>query len=104
MTVKVRFILQSFKHNIYITEEKEIMTRPERVQQFIQHDKLHMFLVGNGGANFRKLCPRRDQDGDVYYRAVQGYGAMKVEVNSTMFSAQYLLNDIGEVYRVNVYR
>lgn len=83
---------------------KEIMTHPERVQEFFQGDELHYFLVGHGGAHTQKPCPLNDQDGEVYFRNSENFGAMKVEVNSTFFSAQYLNANQGEVYRVNVYR
>ena len=80
------------------------MTHPERVQTFKQGSKLHMILVGNGGASFRKLCPFRDQDGEVYFRNTEHFGTMKVEVNSTFFSATFLEIGKNEVYKVNIER
>lgn len=84
--------------------KREIMTHESRIQTFQQGEKIHMILVGNGGANFRKLCPFRDQDGEVYFRNTEEFGAMKVEMDSKKLSATFLEVNKDVVYQVNLTR
>lgn len=83
-------------------DKKEIILTETREVSFKKGEKLHQFLVGSGGADLDSLCPYEDQDGEVYWRNIQGYGVMTVEMNSKVFTATYVIEGQKEVYKINI--
>lgn len=67
---------------------------------FKKGEKLHQFLVGGGGASLDPVCPYEDQDGDVFFRTIEGYGMMTAEVTSQKFTATYYIEGTKERFNV----
>lgn len=82
-------------------DKVEILNTDSRSMSFKKGEKLHEFLIGSGGAPLISVCPYYDQDGDVIFRSVEGYGTMSVEATSTTFNATYYIEGTKE--RFNVY-
>ena len=60
--------------------KNEVLIHKNRNQNFAKGDYLHMFVIGNGGANLRAFCPHKDQDGEVYFRNKENHGFLDIEV------------------------
>ena len=83
-------------------KEEELLLKPDREQTFRKGEHIHKFLIGNGGAFFKKICPHRDQDGDVYIRNIQNYGILDVDVTENKFTATYIEIPYKQIYKVNI--
>lgn len=80
----------------------EIINTETREVTFPKGVYLHQFLAGSGGADLDDICPYEDQDGKVYWRSIEGYGVLAVEMNSTHFSGRFVIGGQKELYKVNI--
>lgn len=83
-------------------EVHEILIHEERVQNFTKGGHIHQFLSGNGGHTLRKICPFKDQDGEVYFKNNGYNGISTVEVTSKKFTFTYYKGVDDIVYQINV--
>ena len=82
--------------------DKEILIVEEREHTFKKGEKLHQFLGGNGGTFLRKICPHKEQDGEVYFKN-RGYnGITAVEATSEKVTISFHRDHDDVVYRINV--
>lgn len=82
--------------------KQEIINTPTRLQEFKKGDKLHQIMMGGSGRKFAKICPYREQDGNVYFQNVEEHGMVSIEVNSRQFTAKYHQKVDKIVYQVTI--
>lgn len=82
------------------TSKRELIRTPRSIK-YKKGERIHQFMSGGGGAYMDKLCPIRDQDGDVLYRLTEP-GFVGVEVTETEFNAIYYTEGATEVYRITI--
>ncbi|CAI2373015.1 unnamed protein product [Moneuplotes crassus] len=84
------------------SKAKEFLFIENRDHTFYKGEKLHQILSGNGGTFLRKICPIKEQDGDLYFRNKGYNGVVAVEATKEKVTISYHrdVNDI--VYQVNV--
>lgn len=82
---------------------KEILNSDSRTHTFKKGEKFHQFMIGGSGRKMKKICPYKDQDGEVYIQNVQKHGLATVEVDSKHFNVRYHnADDLSEFFEVTI--